>query len=228
MTYDEYKEELNNKTQGDEEPWSENRVQYQLCDHVCEPYRFKNRKAKWPTCTSDINGFCNGRELLGMVRVRTITYFQDHSWYDKLADGKLKDETLAFKAKTEESWGNATPRVLKFCRWLKNCFENFHELEYEVLVKLQECCNHISEGNHEARNGGCDKKNHENMDDPTPDQSNCNIRRFKIMKYSFNNNEEYITIKESEHLNHCKKSLDAYRELLRLTNEGWVVTTPDE
>ncbi|GKA52360.1 hypothetical protein Tco_0745556 [Tanacetum coccineum] len=39
-TYDEYAQELNNKTQGNEEPWSENGVPYQLCDHICEPYRF--------------------------------------------------------------------------------------------------------------------------------------------------------------------------------------------
>ncbi|GKE64816.1 hypothetical protein Tco_1518977 [Tanacetum coccineum] len=32
-TYDEYEQELNNKTQGLEEPWSENGVPYQLCDH---------------------------------------------------------------------------------------------------------------------------------------------------------------------------------------------------
>ncbi|GJX59032.1 hypothetical protein Tco_0290422 [Tanacetum coccineum] len=64
---------------------------------------------------------------------------QDHSWYDELADGKLKDETLALKTKIEGSWGDATPGIIKFCRWLKSCFENFHELEYEVLVKLQDC-----------------------------------------------------------------------------------------
>ncbi|GJY04033.1 hypothetical protein Tco_0369973 [Tanacetum coccineum] len=60
-------------------------------------------------------------------------------WYDELADGKLKDETLALKAKVKGSWGDATPEVMKFCAWLKNSFENFHELDYDVLVKLQEC-----------------------------------------------------------------------------------------
>ncbi|GJX44779.1 hypothetical protein Tco_0261455 [Tanacetum coccineum] len=65
--------------------------------------------------------------------------FQDHMWYDELADGKLKDETLALKAKIEGSWGDMTPGLLKFYKWLKSCFENFHEIEYEVLVKLQEC-----------------------------------------------------------------------------------------
>ncbi|GJW97097.1 hypothetical protein Tco_0178905 [Tanacetum coccineum] len=138
-TYEEYAQELNDKTQGDMEPWSEIGVQHQLCDHICEPYRFKNGKAKWPTYNSDVDGFYNGGELPGMVRVGTMTYFQDHSWYNELVYGRLKDETLAFKAKVERSWGDATQGVLKFCKWLKICFENFHELEYEVLVKLQEC-----------------------------------------------------------------------------------------
>ncbi|GKD88436.1 hypothetical protein Tco_1363943 [Tanacetum coccineum] len=48
-------------------------------------------------------------ELPGMVRVGSMTYFQDHRWYDELADGKLKDETLALKAKIKGSWGDATP-----------------------------------------------------------------------------------------------------------------------
>ncbi|GKF88998.1 hypothetical protein Tco_0262961, partial [Tanacetum coccineum] len=74
-----------------------------------------------------------------MVRVRSMTYFQDHKWYDELVDGKLKEETLALKAKVEGSWGDSAPKVMKFCKWLKNSFENFHEMDYDVLVKLQEC-----------------------------------------------------------------------------------------
>ncbi|GJV33789.1 hypothetical protein Tco_1394189 [Tanacetum coccineum] len=101
-TYDEYKRELNDdKAKGTKKPWSENGVPYQLCDHICEPYHFNNGGTKWPTCTSDIDGFCNGWELPGMVRVGSMTYFQDHMWYDELADGKLKDETLVLKAKIE-------------------------------------------------------------------------------------------------------------------------------
>ncbi|GJT88003.1 hypothetical protein Tco_1069720 [Tanacetum coccineum] len=52
-----------------------------------------------------VDRFCNGGELPGMVRVGSVTYFQDHRWYDELADGRLKDETLALKAKVEGSWG---------------------------------------------------------------------------------------------------------------------------
>ncbi|GKB95192.1 hypothetical protein Tco_0981329 [Tanacetum coccineum] len=168
-----------------------------------------------------LNGACATLTLMDSVMaencqewygVGTMTYFQDHSWYNELVDGKLKDETLAFKAKIEGSWGDATQGLLKLCRWLKIHFENFHELEYENNPHLG--TNHISEGNHEANNVGCDQENQEHMNDSNPDPSNCKIRRFKMMKYSFNDNEEYITIKVSEHLNHSKKILDAYRELL--------------
>nr|GFB23559.1 hypothetical protein [Tanacetum cinerariifolium] len=138
MTYEEY--ELNNTVIKDlKEPWLDNGVPCQLCDHICEPYYFKNEITKWPTCSSNIDGFCNGEEPPGMVRVRSMTYFQDHKWYNELADGKLKEETLMHKAKVEESWGNATPGVMKLYAWSINSFKNFHELDYNVLVKLQKC-----------------------------------------------------------------------------------------
>ncbi|GJS96464.1 hypothetical protein Tco_0803432 [Tanacetum coccineum] len=216
----------NDKAKGTEKPWLENRVPYQLCDHICEPYRFKNKGTKWPTYTSDIDGFCNGGELPGMVQVGSMTYIQDHMWYDELADGKMKDETLALKAKIEGSWEDATPRVIKFCRWLKRCFENFHELEYEVLVKLQVYwqkvnvheialftrmenfrrgpyanmktewasnpylnVNRVFERDYEASNVGCTQENQGHKGDLIPEPSNCKVRRFEMMKYSFDDDE---------------------------------------
>ncbi|GJZ01068.1 hypothetical protein Tco_0519029 [Tanacetum coccineum] len=152
-----------------------------------------------------------------------------------------------------------------FCKWLKNCFENLHELEYKLLVKLQECwwkvnaheiapftrienfergpyanmktkwannpyldINRTFGRDYEASNTGCTQENQEHKGDPIPEPSNWKVRRFEMMKYSVNDDEEYIAIKESEYLNHSKDGLDAYRELLRLINEGWVVTTPEE
>ncbi|GKA26965.1 hypothetical protein Tco_0713133 [Tanacetum coccineum] len=53
-------------------------------------------------------------------------------------DGKLMEEALKKKAIYERSWGNATQGVLNFCAWLNGCFRNFHELSYELLVKLKE------------------------------------------------------------------------------------------
>ncbi|GJS74517.1 reverse transcriptase domain-containing protein [Tanacetum coccineum] len=186
--YDEYAQELNNKTQGNKEPWSENGVPYQLCDHICEPYCFKNGKTKWPTCSLDIDGFCNGGELPEIVQIRSMSYIQDHKWYDELMDGKLKDETLTFKTKVEKSQGYATPGNV-------GGSSNTNIRVKHVVTR---------------ENQGYD----EHMGNETPEQSVCKIRRFEMMKYSFSDNEEYITIKESDHLNHSKKGLDAYRELL--------------
>ncbi|GJX30268.1 hypothetical protein Tco_0238347 [Tanacetum coccineum] len=258
--------ELNNPVTRDlEEPWLDNGVPYQLCDHICEPYRFKNGITKWPTCSSDIDGFCNGGELLGMIRFKNMTYFQDHKWHDKLAYGKLKDETLMHKARVEESWGNATPGVMKLCAWLINSFGNFHKLDYNVLVKLQERwwkinahevtpftrlesygqrpyanfktkkthdpyldINRIFDRNYDTSNAGNiqdNQKHEERMDDPSHEPSVCKIRRFEMMKYSFNADKEYIAIKESKYLNHSKDKPRPYLELLRNIGNGWVMAT---
>ncbi|GJW90401.1 hypothetical protein Tco_0167954 [Tanacetum coccineum] len=161
-TYDEYKQELKgDKAKGTEKPWSENGVPYQLCDHICEPYRFKNGGTKWPTCTSDIDG---------------------RGPYANM--------------KTE---------------WVSNPYLD---------------TNRIFGRDYEASNVSCTQENQK--DDTIPKPSNCKVRRFEMMKYSFNYDEEYITIKESEYLNHSNDSIDAYQELLRLIDDGWVVTIPDD
>ncbi|GKA62222.1 hypothetical protein Tco_0761741, partial [Tanacetum coccineum] len=144
---------------------------------------------------------------------------------------------------------------------LKNSIENFYKLNYDVLVKLEECwwkvnarienfkqgpyanvktekthdpyldINHIFCRIYEASNVGDTQENQgheEHKNNPILETSICKIRRFEMMKYSFNDDEECLAIKESEYLNHSKDSLDAYRELLRIINEGWVMATHDE
>ncbi|GJV02006.1 hypothetical protein Tco_1335575 [Tanacetum coccineum] len=44
-----------------------------------------------------------------------ITGDLEEPWLANGADEKLKAEALMHKAKVEESWGDATPRVMKFC-----------------------------------------------------------------------------------------------------------------
>ncbi|GJV98104.1 hypothetical protein Tco_1549681 [Tanacetum coccineum] len=144
----------------------------------------------------------------------------EQMWYDELADGKLKDETLALKAKIEGSWGDTTPGVVK-----RGPYANM-KIEWANNPYLD--INRTFGRDYEASNTGCTQENQEHKGDPIPEPSNCKVRRFEMMKYSFNDDEEYITIKESECLNHSKDCLDAYRELLRLIDEGWVVTTRDE
>ncbi|GJV28084.1 hypothetical protein Tco_1384532 [Tanacetum coccineum] len=132
----------------------------------------------------DIDGFCNGGELHGMVWVGSMIYFQDHK-----------------------------------------CFGNFYELDYNVLVKLQESWWKINANevapftslenrNYDTSNAGNthdNQRNEERKDDPTHEPSVCKIRIFEMMKYSFNADEECIAIKESEYRNHSKDNLDAYR-----------------
>ncbi|GJY94742.1 hypothetical protein Tco_0511103 [Tanacetum coccineum] len=239
-TYEEY--ELNNNLTGDlKEPWSDNRVPYQLCDHICKPYRFKNGKTKWPTCSSYVDGFCNGGELPGMDRVGCMTYFQDHKWYGELTDGKMKEEALMHKARFEESWGDATLGVMKLCAWLKNSFENFHELDYDVLVKLEECWWKVNAHENASftcwENHGHGPKKAGNTQDNLEykkehhDPSVGNVRRFEMKKYSFNADDEYVAIKEHEHSDHSRTNVDArqaYRELFRIMDEGWPVTKTKE
>nr|GEW64293.1 hypothetical protein [Tanacetum cinerariifolium] len=99
-TNEDYENKLNDEL---EEPWSEDGVPYEMYDHICELFRFKNGKAKWPTCNSNEDGFCNGEELSRMVRVGYRTYFQDYEWYNELADGNLKEEALKQKTIYERS-----------------------------------------------------------------------------------------------------------------------------
>nr|GEV34872.1 reverse transcriptase domain-containing protein [Tanacetum cinerariifolium] len=86
-TYEEYENEWFYKLNNDPEKlWSENRVPYELIDHICELFHFKDGKTKWPTCSSNDDGFCNGGELPRMVRVGYMTYFQYYNWYDDFYD----------------------------------------------------------------------------------------------------------------------------------------------
>ncbi|GJV69863.1 hypothetical protein Tco_1485372 [Tanacetum coccineum] len=173
--------------------------------------------------SSYIDEFCNGGELLGMVRVGSMTYFQDHKWYDEFSDEKLKEETLMHKAKVEESWGNPTPGVMKFCAWLINSFENFHKLDYNVLVKLQECWWNINA--HEVtpftRSESYGQRPYANFKTEKAYDPYLDINRIFGRNYDTSN-------AESEYLNHLKDNLDGYRELLRIIEEGWLLATPDD
>nr|GEW31658.1 hypothetical protein [Tanacetum cinerariifolium] len=158
--------ELNNMIGNLEEPWSNNGVPYQLCDHICEPYQFKNEMIKWPMRSSDIDGFCNGGELPRM----------------------------------EANWAIGRPKAKMSL----------------LLAHPGWPCDTQDYQEHK-------EKHEEHMDNPTHEPPVCKIRRCELMKYSFNADEQYISVKESEYLNHSNDNLDAYRELLRIIDDGWLV-----
>ncbi|GKB97585.1 hypothetical protein Tco_0983722, partial [Tanacetum coccineum] len=82
--------------------------------------------------------YCNGGDLPGMIRVGNMVYFQDYEWYEGLEDGDLKEETLNEKSILKGSWGHENRRGKNFCSWLKEIFRDYHELDYELMLKLKE------------------------------------------------------------------------------------------
>ncbi|GJZ76618.1 hypothetical protein Tco_0641290 [Tanacetum coccineum] len=173
-----------------------------------------------------------------MVRVRGMTCFQDHKWYNELADGKLKVDTLMHKAKVEGSWGDATPGVMKLCAWLKSSFENLHELDHDgpyANAKTEKAydpyldINHIFRRNYGKNNAGNTQDNHGPIEQNPTYDSVCQIRKFKMMKYSFDTDDDYVAIKEHEH--HSRANVDsyqAYQELFRIMDKGWLVAMAKE
>ncbi|GJR82840.1 hypothetical protein Tco_0153625 [Tanacetum coccineum] len=225
-TYEEY--ELNNNMMGGlEEPWLDNGLPYQLCDHICEPYHFR------PMCSSDIDGFYNGGELPGMVLVGCMTYFQDHKCSFE-SFHKLDRDVLV---KLEECWWKVNAHeIAPFTRW-----ENYGQGPY-VNIKTEKTydpyldINRIFGRNYGSNNvddtQGCQERKeehnkHTKSSKPAHDPSICQVRRSEMIKYSFDIDDEYVSIKEHECSDHSKTNIDAcqaYRELFRVMDEGWHVT----
>ncbi|GJU96089.1 hypothetical protein Tco_1320845 [Tanacetum coccineum] len=128
-TYEEYKEERAHELNNDqEEPWSENGVPYELVDHICESFRFKNEKTKWPTCSWNNDGFYNGGELPGMVRVGQMTYFQDYEWCELL--GNPRQELPVCKVRRFE--------MIKYSFGPEQEYVSIKEHEYDDLTRANE------------------------------------------------------------------------------------------
>ncbi|GJX12283.1 hypothetical protein Tco_0204041 [Tanacetum coccineum] len=124
----------------EERPWLDDGTWNEPNDicHECKSFQFKSGHIEWPTCNSNENGYCNGGNLPGMIQVGNMTYFKNYEWYEALEDGDLKDEALQEKAILDGSWGHKNREGKNFCSWLKECFGNYHELDFELMRKLKE------------------------------------------------------------------------------------------
>ncbi|GJT45188.1 hypothetical protein Tco_0953903 [Tanacetum coccineum] len=165
---------------------------------------------------SDIDGFCNGGELPGMVRVGCMTYFQDHKWYNELADGKLKVEALMHKAKVEESWGDATPswkvnvhEITPFTRWEtygRGPYTNIKtEKTYDPYLDINSIFGRNYGANNVGDTQGCQERKeehnkHTESSKPAHDPSICQVRRFEMIKYSFDADDDMFSLKRTETL----------------------------
>ncbi|GJZ59191.1 hypothetical protein Tco_0615007 [Tanacetum coccineum] len=129
-----------------------------------------------PTCGWKDYGYCNGGNLPGAYIIGNQLHYQDYEWYEALEDCKLKDEALRNKAIMEGfiKDDDDKSRYEQKRRW--NTYTNYDDA-YEI--------------NHEHNKSEELCEVHE--------LPVCNIRRYMMIKYSFNDNDEYVAVKEDEY-----------------------------
>ncbi|GJT15250.1 hypothetical protein Tco_0873956 [Tanacetum coccineum] len=151
------------------------------------------------------DGYCNGGNLPETYIIENQLHYQDYEWYKALEDSELKDEALRNKAIMEgfiKEDDDDESHYEQKRRW--NTYTNYDDTS------------EINEDNNKS------KELCEIQELPV-----CNIRRYMMIKYSFNNDEEFIAVKEEEHDDLTMKRSDAcqaYQEIFRIMDEGWKVT----
>ncbi|GJR29024.1 hypothetical protein Tco_1105256 [Tanacetum coccineum] len=173
--------------------------------HTCKPFNYKTGCSEWPTCSGREDGFCNGGNLPGTYIVENQLHYQDLEWYKALEDTEQKEESLRNKAIIE------------------SLIDDKHEDDmsrYELRRRWEVFTNYDDaiEANHDTMeyNDKCE----------IHDLPVCNIRRFVMIKYSFEKDEEYVAIKEDEYDDltiASKEACQSYQEIFHMMEEGWIV-----
>ncbi|GJV56034.1 hypothetical protein Tco_1457039 [Tanacetum coccineum] len=194
----------------DEKPWTEAGVwtKPKPVKHTCKPFNYKIGCSEWPTCSWREDGYCNGGNLPGAYHIGNSLHYQDLEWYEALEDSELKDEALRNKAIMEGLISDDESCNDCWKRWKSHeiYYHNYDKGEYE---------NETHEEGHEL----CSIK--------TREVPVCQIKRYKMIKYSFNDEEEYVAVKEDEYDDltiTSEEACRAYQEIFRMMDEGWMVT----
>ncbi|GJV92519.1 hypothetical protein Tco_1540332 [Tanacetum coccineum] len=190
----------------DEKPWTDAGVWTKPTPvkHTCKPFNYKTGCSEWPTCSWKDDGYYNGGNLPEAYIIGNQLHYQDYEWYEALENYKLKDEALKNKAIMEGSIkeDDDESRYEQKRQW--NTYTNYDDA-YEINHK------------HNKSKELCE----------VHEQPVCNIRRYMMIKYSFNDDEEYVAIKKDK----CddltvtrKEACRAYQEIFQIMDEGWMVT----
>ncbi|GJZ32875.1 hypothetical protein Tco_0578311 [Tanacetum coccineum] len=232
-TYEEYEDELNNNP---EEPWSEIRVPYELIDHLCKLFCFKKGKTKWPTYSSNEDGFCSGGELPWMLDNELLVKLEEYWW-------KMNDhECSAFTNWRNHIHGTYTNTKIdvNYNPYLdvSRTFNNHAGMNDEEAIREERKPNddhsighfdndlvqdsapyHTSEEEEQYK-----EYRREMLGNPRQEPPFCKIRRFEMIKYSFGPAEKYIAIKECEYDDLTRTKEDAcyaYQGIFHIMDEGW-------
>ncbi|GKB68477.1 hypothetical protein Tco_0929889 [Tanacetum coccineum] len=125
-----------------------------------------------------------------------------------LEDSKLKDEALRNKAIMEGLIRDDESSNDCWKRWKSHeiYYHNYDDGEYK---------NETHEEGHQL----CGIETHK--------VPVCQIKRYKMIKYLFNDEEEYVAVKEDEYDDLTitrEEACRAYQEIFRMMDEGWMVT----
>ncbi|GKD45380.1 hypothetical protein Tco_1270025 [Tanacetum coccineum] len=165
-----------------DKPWLDNRIwkEPKPVEHTCKPFNYKTGCSEWPTYRWREDSYCNGGNLPNAYHIGNSLHYQDLEWYEALKDSKLKDEALRNKAIMEG--------LISDDESSNDCWERWkiHEIYYHDYDE-GEYKNETHEEEHEL----CGIETHQ--------VPVCQIKRYKMIKYSFNDEEEYVAIKEDEY-----------------------------
>ncbi|GJY62086.1 hypothetical protein Tco_0462743 [Tanacetum coccineum] len=155
-----------------------------------------------------LDGYCNGGNFPEAYHIGNSLHYQDLEWYEALEDSELKDEALRNKAIMEGLISDDDSSNDYWKRWKSHeiYYYDYDEGEYE---------NETHEEGHEL----CGIK--------TREVPVFQIKRYKMIKYSFNDEEEYVAVKEDKYNDLTITSEEAcriYQEIFRMMDEGWMVT----
>ncbi|GJS95995.1 hypothetical protein Tco_0802963 [Tanacetum coccineum] len=194
----------------DEKPWTDTGIWTKPTPvkHTFKPFNYKTGCVKWPTCGWKDDGYCNEVNSPRSYIIGNQLHYQDYEWYEALEDCKLKDEALRNKVIMEGSIkeDDDESRYEQKRQW--NPYTNYDDA-YEI--------------NHEHN------KSEELCE--IQEQPVCNIRRYMMIKYSFNDDEEYVAVKEDEYDDLTvtrKEACRAYQEIFQIMDEGWMVTRTEK
>ncbi|GKE76237.1 hypothetical protein Tco_1542357, partial [Tanacetum coccineum] len=154
------------------------------------------------------DGYCNGGNLPRAYHNGNSLHYQDLEWYEALKDIELKNEALRNKAIMEGLISDNESSNDCWKRWKS------HEINYHDYNKWE-----YENKTHE--------KGHELCGIKTRKVPICQIKRYKMIKYSFNDEEEYVAVKEDEYNNltiTSDEACQAYQEIFQMMDEGWMVT----
>ncbi|GJV03856.1 hypothetical protein Tco_1337425 [Tanacetum coccineum] len=144
-------------------------------DEVAKIFRIDTNVFDFETPIWKDDGYCNGGNFPGAYIVGNTLRYQDLEWYEALKDSKLKEEALKNKAIMEgifDEYDESSNEGWR--RWDERRYNHDNnECEYEMEHEDEERC--------------------ELFDDQK--WSVCDIRRFKMIKYSFGDDEKCVAIK---------------------------------